>query len=530
MTLLSNPAASIRGKNVDSLLDDGATGLQYFIQLLPLYNKAFGNCSHTEAKICELYDQQRGMNLDKLADTTEALYNALQVSDTQWGVQQGLSQKMSTVWSSGAAAEAASTMLGQQLTLATEDRTKLSTAVEAFATATVKLRALVTLKKDWVKALVSGNQVLVGGKTVAEIDEMIEKTDVFDIGTIGTGIAAMAVPGLGFLNAAKTVYDKEQSEAWLKNVFKPDFDAKLTSYTTLCSSTDDAVKQAYGVLTTATNALDSGAYPRPAGTVTADNKGNGTTPGGTTPGTTTPTTTTPTTTTPTTTTPTTTTPTTTTPTTTTDDTVSTVVSAVTDAAKDLLTTAASTLTENMDTITSTITDGIENAVGQLESVVKDTDGDGVPDIIDGKSAEFDLAGNNVKVEMGEDGNLKMVVTGADGQSTEYGMTIGADGQPVITTESGEPTDDGASTGDNEATEGVLGDGTPSSGSGAAEEETGTPSSGTGTGTPGSSAPSMPGATKREDDGEHYSQPLPTGGDTEEEPVDTGAVLAEAGPL
>ncbi|MFD4354812.1 hypothetical protein ACFWPX_19815 [Nocardia sp. NPDC058518] len=521
MTVLNSPVEGIRGQNVDSLLDDGASGLQYFIQLLPMYIKAFEKCSHTEAQICDKYDEQRGMNLDKLADTAEALYNALQVSDTQWGVQQGLSQKMSTVWSSGSAAEAASTMLGQQLTLATEDRAKLTTAVEAFATATTKLRGLVTTKKDWVKALVTGNQVLVGGKTVADIDRMIEETDIWDVGTIGVGVVASVIPGLGSAYSAKTAYDKQQSEAWLKDVFKPDFDGKLTNFLSLCSNTDDTVKLAYGVLTTATNALDSGAYPRPAGTVTAD----GTTPAGTTPAGTTPTTTTPaTTTTPTTTTPTTTTPTTTTPSTTTDDTISEIVSTVTEAATELLTTAASTLSENMDTITSTITEGIENAVGQLESVFQDADGDGVPDVVDGKSAEFDVAGNNVKVEMGEDGNLKMVVTGADGQSTEYGMTIGADGQPVITTESGEPigdgeaAGDGEATGDDSATEGVVGDGTPSSGSGTAEQG----------GTPASSMPGMSGATKREDDGEHYSQPLPAG-DTEE-PVDTGAVLAEAGPL
>ncbi|MGW0635233.1 hypothetical protein [Nocardia salmonicida] len=520
MTVLSSPVEGIRGQNVDSLLDDGASGLQYFIQLLPRYNKAFGSCSHTEAKICAEYDEQRGMNLDKLADTAEALYNALQVSDTQWGVQQGLSQKMSTVWSSGAAAEAAATMLGQQLTLAAEDRTKLTTAVEAFATATTKLRGLVTSKKDWVKALVTGNQVLVGGKTIADIDEMIEETDVVDVGTIGVGIVAMAVPGLGSAYLGKTAYDKQQAEAWLRDVFKPDFDGKLANFLSLCSNTDDTVKLAYGVLTTATNALDSGAYPRPAGTVTTDNKGDGTTPAGTTPSGTTPASTTPTTTTPTTTTPTTTTPTTTTPSTTTDDTVSEIISTVTDAATDLLTTAASTLSENIDTITSSITDGIENAVGQLEAVFdQDADDDGVPDVVDGKSAEFDVAGNNVKVEMGEDGNLKMVVTGADGQSTEYGMTIGADGQPVITTESGEPVGEGEPTGEDAATEeGVIGDGTPSSGSGTAEEG----------GAPASSTPSMPGATKREDDGEHYSQPLPVG--DAEEPVDTGAVLAEAGPL
>ncbi|MFF2087704.1 hypothetical protein ACFVVM_28335 [Nocardia sp. NPDC058176] len=523
---------TLHGTNADALLDEGATGLQYFIQLLPRYEKLFKGCGETESSICFKYDEQRGMNLDKLASTTEALYAALQTTDAELAVQQGLSQRMSQVWSSGAGADAASKMLGQQLALAAEDRTKLHTAVTAFATATVHLRDAVSKKADHVKALVSGAQVKVGGKTVEEIDEMI---DACDLMTVENGVKyalSSVIPGGGGLFGAYTVYQKQQAEAWLNGTFKPDFDAKLNNFRSMCTNTDTTAKQAYAALKTAVMALDRDPYPRPAGVVTTDNKGNGNNgdgnngsngnTGGSTGGT-------PATTTPAATTPAATTPAATTPTTNTDDTLSKAISAATTAASSLLTTAASTLSENMDTITSAINDGIENAVEQAESLL-DADGDGQLDAlqaVQNASAEFDLAGNNVKFEMGEDGTLKMVVTGADGQSQEYGVTIGEDGKPVIQSDGADepaeaeepdkPEEPAAATGDGASTGGGTGGGAPATGGETPQ------------GTGGTGVPSVPGGGKRAEDGEHTPQPLPTDG-PEEPVVDTGAELAEAGPL
>ncbi|WP_278264971.1 hypothetical protein [Nocardia sp. AG03] len=468
------------------------------------------------------------MNLDKLANTTEALYAALQTTDAEIAVQQGLSQKMSQVWSSGAGAEAASTMLGQQLTLAAEDRTKLHTAVTAFATATVHLRDAVSKKADHVKALVSGTEVKVGGKTVGEIDELIEACDLTTWEKAGkAGFWGVATFGAGaVVYGGYAVYQKEQAQKWLDETFKPDFEGKLANFQSMCTNTHTTAQQTYAALKTAVEALDSNPYPRPAGTVTAD-PGTTKDPGGTTtdPGGNGDTSTNPTTTNPTTTQPTTTDPskTTTDDDDDDDDTLTSIVSTLADTAEEVVSTIAETISENMDTITSTITDGIENAVDQLESLV-DADGDGQLDAVQAlqnASAEFDLAGNNVKVEMGEDGNLKMVVTDADGQTKEYGMTIGADGQPVITTSDGEPvttTDTPDTTTDAESSDGTS--------------EAGTPNSGAGTGTPANSSstamPSVPGGTKQGEDSEHRPRNLQT--DTPEEPVDTGAELAEAGPL
>ncbi|MDO3647229.1 hypothetical protein [Nocardia mangyaensis] len=524
---------SIHGRNADAILDDGATGLQYFIQLLPRYVKAFGSCSESEESICAKYDEQRGMNLDKLANTAEALDNALKVGNAELAVQQGLSQKMATVWSSGQAAEAASTMLGQQLTAAAEDCVKLDTAVSAFAFTTVKLRNAVSQKADHVKALVSGHQVQVGGKSPADIDELIDNTD-----TGGFGNAFMTTATLGAYGNYLQ-FSKWQADNWLKETFKPDFDGKLANFVSMCSTTDTTVRQAYTTLKAATDALDSDPYPRPAGVVTTDNKGNGDSegngngPGGT------PATTTPAATTPAATTPAATTPVTTTPATNPDDTLSEAISAATTAATSLLTTAASVLGENMDTIASAVNDGIENAVEGVQSLL-DADGDGQLDAlqaVQNASAEFDLAGNNVKFEMGEDGTLEMVVTGVDGQSQEYRVTIGPDGTPVIQTdgadkpedaeESGKPEDSGKPEEPAKAEEppAPTGDGAPTGGTGGEAPGTGgEPPQGTG----GTGVPSVPGGRKRAEDGEHTPQSLPTGG--AEEPVDTGAELAEAGPL
>ncbi|MFE3360697.1 hypothetical protein ACFXOQ_36715, partial [Streptomyces californicus] len=76
-------------KTVDQILDDGAKGLLYFEQLLPLYQEAFGtDLGWPLLKIQATYDQEREMNLAKMQASADALKAMITVADTQRGVQQ----------------------------------------------------------------------------------------------------------------------------------------------------------------------------------------------------------------------------------------------------------------------------------------------------------------------------------------------------------------------------------------------------------------------------------------------------------
>jgi hypothetical protein len=209
----------------------------------------------------------------------------------------------------------------------------------------------------------------------------------------------------------------------------------------------------------------------------------------------------------------------------------------------LITTVASAVGDGLTSLAGVITEGVDGAIQQLQanaSGLVDADGDGVPDNDkdgDGKPDEdkgLDLAGKQVKLEMGPDGRLKMVVTEPDGTTTDYMVELNEQGLPVVVGEEGK-------------TEGETPEG---------EGETSDQNQGQSGG--GSMPRGVPGG-KREEDGEHkpqdYPQPETEGGvDTgfvpepvpvpdpvppaqpvppqpvPPQPFDTGAELSEAGPL
>ncbi|WP_063039075.1 hypothetical protein [Nocardia pseudovaccinii] len=512
----------ISGKNADAILDAGSSGLQFFAQLIERYKKAFGHDpSLTLNQIYARYDEQRGMNLEKLANTATALRSSLNEVDTQWDTQYALSQKLDTIWQ-GQAAGAAKYMFGQQLAMAKEDRLKARAALDAITTVVPKLRSAVQSKADHVHELASSSgEVKVDGKSPSDIDEIIKgaNTGWSDFSWKDWGIVAavgVVTAGAGTSTAAEVLgFDKEStkkvSRKWLDDVFKKKFEDTLTNFVDKCNSTDTAIKEAYPLLVKAMEDLDSNPYPRPQGTTTDKTNNNPTNNNSTTtsstpgPGTTTPSTTTST--------PTTTT-TATTPTTTASNLLS-GLSSLTSAASQL-TSLGQTVGQGLTSLGTSIKDGIDNAVQEIEKILnptstEDKDGDGKPDDNSKSGAEFDLAGKHLKFEMGQDGQLKLVSTDADGKSHEYSMKLDENGAPVISdTEVEKEGEDpgGASSSDNSQQ----------------EEDTGSPgtTSGVPTGT----------GTKREEDGEHTPDPALTGTEEEkpEQPIDSGAQLAEAGPL
>ncbi|ASF10018.1 hypothetical protein CEQ30_24600 [Nocardia brasiliensis] len=203
-------------------------------------------------------------------------------------------------------------------------------------------------------------------------------------------------------------------------------------------------------------------------------------------------------------------------------------------------------------------DAIKNLQSSLQPTPVDRDNDGKPDQ---PAAEFDVAGKHLKFEMGADG-LKLTMSDADGKPQEFSLKLDEHGVPVLSVNEpkaeGEPvpSDEPASdqpkgeqpTGEQPKGERPVGEQptpaaeapqskdpaaaprseepapsrpdqeAPAPKAPAAEENTGQPG-----------LPSGVPSARREEDGEHKPKPMP-GSQNPDAPFDSGAELAEAGPL
>lgn len=546
---MTDQQPDLGGKNADAILDDGIPGLQYFAQLVDRYKKAFGDApKYSLNDIYAKYDEQRGLNLAKLADAATGLRSALKDADEQWDTQKALVNRLPTLWQ-GQASSAAQHMFGQQLDMADVDRAKVRAAMKAIETAIPQLRKDVQDKSDHVRKLVNnagdvkvGEKTSDGGKSPADIDVIIAgkdagTTNVWSDTSLGSRITKI-FPDLG--ESFGSGWDQVRSgmpftdgviiggspyahriqsrcRGWLNAVFKHEFDDALNNYVQRCTDTDSSIKTHYGVLVKAMQDLDGMPYPRPKGadeTTTAPTNPTSPTPTAPTGTTPTPTTTTPTTTTPTTTT-------TTTPATTTTTSALQGLASLTSAASQL-SSLGTTISQGLSSLGTSIKDGVDNAIEQLEKTLnpttsEDQDGDGKSDGDKDKTvAEFDLGGKHMKVEIGADGQPKLVMTDADGKTHEYGVKLDENGNPTISTD--EPKAADGKSGDNPE---------PQTSSEKPDERTPVPDENT-SGSP-ATVPGVPSGSKREEDGEHTPQPMPEAGNPDET-ADSGAKLAEAGPL
>ncbi|MFC9435160.1 hypothetical protein [Nocardia sp. NPDC057030] len=207
----------------------------------------------------------------------------------------------------------------------------------------------------------------------------------------------------------------------------------------------------------------------------------------------------------------------------------------------------------VSSLTGIIKDGAEDAVKMVEGLIEptpvDKDGDGKPD--SKPAAEFDVAGKHLKFEMA-DGQLKLMMSDGDGKPQEFSVKLDEHGMPVISMnepkdeatpaapgdkppadhapgapeKAKSPADQAPSAPDNEKP-GVKSPAEPAPEQQkpvekphtAEDENAGQPSARTGT----------PPPMRREEDGEHRPKRMP-GEQNPEAPFDTGAELAEAGPM
>ncbi|MEU7764829.1 hypothetical protein AB0B25_06865 [Nocardia sp. NPDC049190] len=555
-------AVAWQGRTIDAILDEGSYGLQYWIRFMPLYEAAFGgNGGRGDLGVLlARYDEQRGMSVDKLAGAGAALKTALGEVDREWEVQRSHTGLLPTLWQ-GAAANAALDMLSKQSVLADEDRQHTRAAWQAIDPMANSLRQSVGAKAEATLGLLadSGNgskAVQIDGKSPEDVKVIVEVHNAHEwisgdqVRDLSRIFPALAVPsyqtnGKQKLTGAYGEKIRKTVSDWLQNPFKRDFDDKLTRFIDACTQTDDHIKLQYQNLADALAAVSDHTYPRPAGpskpsSGEADNQGKPDSPvsadsqSPTSPGLPGP-------------------PSSTSPLPTgaapstapaststmpTEPNVPTTLApklpsldglaALDQLAKEsspVATGLAQAIDQGVTALSGVIKEGIDAAIEKLganvDSPHADTDGVDTNDDEDsaGRSptAEFDIAGKHVKFETGPDGRVTLVLSDATGRQQEFDLELDEHGMPVISMkESQEPAPAAAPPAPEtpEKDHPVDRPPVPESNTDRPEVPAGTPPS-----------------ARREQDGEHWPKAVPEQGDPEPAPpVDSGAELAEAGPL
>lgn len=524
----------------------GSKSLLYFENFEPRYIKAFGQLPGSTQTYDELHKrfyEQNGLNEAKLVEATEALKEAVTTAEQQHAQQKTTQQSISQSWT-GDAGTSAQAMMTKQSTLAWTDIEKAKSVISALELAPKGLREAAKIKADVVLQIREhGLYEKIDGKTPENVDDIINGAggiswsnfysgdseanrihNIFpdigqEMGLSGkffnfVNHAGIVAPGSEWERAAK-----ERCQKWLDEVFKGDYIDKVNKFLEACDGTDRKVKEVYGAITTAMGGIAEESYPCPVGPSTPSNPGPST-PGPSTPGPSTPG-----------------------PSpgpgttddpsvdddeddddTSTNPSAADLLEGLTSAAQTLsplVSTLAQSLSTGLTSLSGVIEDGVDNALEYLKEQQEDAAGkeeeeeqtEEGKEKDDDKSA-FDLAGKNLKLEMGPDGQLKLVATDSEGNSQEYSVKLDENGNPVIVGQDAEP--DGEKSEDK-----------PNEGS---QNDQGSPGPG--------GIPSVPGS-KKEEDGEHTPQPIPAPTveeepeapvPTPEPPFDSGARLAEAGPL
>lgn len=494
--------------NADKILSEGAEGLEYFKYYLPLYKRCFTELQLGRADIanrdyyqlCAMYDAEQGMDIDAIDRMSTTLKEALPKLSTELVKQQTQRNAIQNIWQ-GDAGDTAFTLLNEQVRRATEDYDHASTAARELGELAVALRNIVSEKATDVKGYWRPR-----GTEDFQVTGADEKLGLRDIEN--------------YINA----YNNDYATRAIRDTFVPQFEATVLHFDEVCKETSTVIREVFKQATTALGAVEAAPYPMPSDTKAPDtsqngnpttnnpsgdgtsNGGGGSSTGDTTPATTTDDTKTDTAGTKN--------PTTTDDTDDDDDDSSTDLSSLLSTVSSGLSTLSSVVSElsSLTSGSSGSAESIAESIGTGLSSLGTSITSGIEQLstlFSGNgSTEVNIAGTTLSLATGDDGQLKLTTTDTAGTTHAYRLTLNENGVPVITdaAASTAPTPSTTAAPNESTTEGATTDGVVA-GSMAVQ--------------PGISASNNSQVT----DTEHWSAiPEP------EPPADTGAQLAEAGPL
>lgn len=561
----------MENRKCSELFDTGSKALRYFDILEVRYLRWVHEHTTPEFKsyadLHALFYKLNGLNDDPFRKSADALKVVLENVANERTEQVVFAQTLPTVWWGGAATEA-SKMVAEQLRLSADDIAVLRKAHEAMDATPQGLRDALGILANAATGISVDHDIKVDGKSPEDIDSIISYAEGDWSSTIGFGDTLLdkvnrifpehKASGMDGWDAQKdtttTVHHKDGTETttkndgptvqlrnhckwWLDQIFRKDYESNITEFVNACNQANQAVATTYDALVKAFAGLNATKYPCPSSSPTPQTTapagaptGQTAAPGGPStpaapgspsvpgqpaaPGT--PSTTSP----------------------SAENPLAALASLGTQLASSGV---GNQLTQGLSGLLGSASEQVTSTLEQLreeaEKVIapegdegpdvdgdgkpdndldgdgepdKDEDGDGKPDADNGNGVEFN--GKEYRLEVGSDGQLKLVVDAGEGTPQTFHVEIGADGQPKI-----------------------VGEGEP--------EEAAPPApAGQQPTAPPLGAPGVSNGQKQED-GEHqpqeYSMPPEDDASVAEEdappappapPVDTGARLAEAGPL
>ncbi|NKY34323.1 hypothetical protein HGA13_14730 [Nocardia speluncae] len=546
----------MENRKCSELFEIGSRALRYFEILEVRYVRWVHEHTtpdfKTYADLVALLYKLNGLNEDSFRGCANSLKDVLGKVEHERTQQVVFAQTLPSVWW-GEAATMASNMMAEQLRLSADDIAVLRRVHEEMDATPQGLREALGIIANAATGISVDHDITVHGKSPEDIDNIISYAEGDWSSTIGFGDTlldkvnrifpehkATGMSGWTAEDATTTVYHEDGTKTtvdssgptaklrdhckwWLDNIFRTDYESNITEFVNACNQANQAVTTTYDELVKDFAGLNATKYPCPSSSQAPQTTapagvapGQPATPGApSTPGTPSapgqpgapgaPSTTAP----------------------NAENPLSALASLGTQLASSSV---GSQLAQGLNGLLSSASEQVTSTLEQLreeaEKVIdpedegsdadgdgkpdKDLDGDGKPDADNDSGVEFN--GKEYRLEVGSDGQLKLVVEAPEGGPQTFHVEIGADGKPKIVGE-GEPEQ-----------------AAPPSAEG--QQPTAPP-----VGVPG--APTG----QRQEDGEHQPQNYPTPqepdeGNHEPDPpappptpaVDTGAQLAEAGPL
>ncbi|MBF6327450.1 hypothetical protein [Nocardia transvalensis] len=242
---------------VEEMLDQGATGLEYFENYLPRYTEVRTSLGLGRADmpdyltLCAMYDAEREMDLARLQGVHDALVRVNIVVAAELQKQQAQLGALNAVWQGGAG-EAAHALLASQLRRAEDDYVQSKTVEAALRSAVRGLREIVKAKAETVSRYWHPTEPDIYGVGRADIDTMIVKSWTYLQSQRG---------GVELSDGQKDEYRKAYE--WIRDRFVFHVDNTVYGFEALCDSTQSAVRQLYSKLSEELSKLDTTRYPMP---------------------------------------------------------------------------------------------------------------------------------------------------------------------------------------------------------------------------------------------------------------------------
>ncbi|MFH5206625.1 hypothetical protein ACHIPZ_00025 [Antrihabitans sp. NCIMB 15449] len=255
---------------VDGILAEGVPGVAHLRRLVDLARRC-STRDWPDDTFFDAYDQQRGIQLDRLRVDIEQVDAVLATLATERDFAQAHILRLESAWNDDPGADGARANLRSVLERATNDSVALADVQGALTAAARAIPAVLQGKAELTLALAAD----VDGKSISAIDVVIGTSTsdtTLPLGLRRVGELGVAFPELPLVtllaqapfSATATQRVIDHCRSWCDEVFVPTVLARLRVFEQSNMFADNAIRTIYATVTKAMNAVDDAPYPSPA--------------------------------------------------------------------------------------------------------------------------------------------------------------------------------------------------------------------------------------------------------------------------